>query len=204
MRRILFVLAVLSSLLSACAPASPTIDVAQVQASAMAAASTMIAMTVAAFPPATPIPPTPPPSPTPLPLPTLPPVSTLPPAAQPTKAPSGGNCKGIFDVAASGPKAPILINNTTKGPVTFGMLLTTRNTFGQCGYIVAPPIPKGQSVGISVPLVHTSMGDSCYWAYAIVNDPQKPANPTGGPWCIDSQLKWTVNVSYDKIVLVTP
>ena len=204
MRRILFVSAVLALLLSACAPATPTIDPAQIQASAMAAASTMIALTVAAVPTATPIPPTPLPSPTPLPLPTLPPLATLPPAAQPTKAPSGGDCKGVFDVAASGPRAPININNNTKGPVTFGMVLTTKNTFGQCGYIVAPAIPRGQSVSISVPLVHTSAGDSCYWGYAIVNDPQKPANPTGGPWCIDSQLKWTINVSYDKIVMVTP
>lgn len=204
MRCLLFLSAALALLLGACAPAAPTIDAAQIQASAMAAASTMIAMTVAAVPTATPIPPTPLPSPTPLPLPTLPPLSTLPPAAQPTSPPSAGNCKGIFDVAASGPKAPVVVNNKTKGPVTFGVVMTTRNTFGQCGYIVAPSIPQGQSVSISVPLVHTNLGDSCYWGYAIVNDPQKPANPTGGPWCIDSPLKWVINVSYDKIVLVTP
>jgi hypothetical protein len=204
MRRIMIVSALLVLLLAACAPAAPTIDPAQIQASAMAAASTMIAMTVAAIPTATPIPPTPLPSPTPLPLATLPPLSTLPPAAQPTKAPSAGNCNGIFDVAASGAKAPIVVNNNTKGPVTFGVHMTTKNTFGQCGYIVAPVVPKGQSVSFSVPLVHTSLGDSCYWGYAIVNDPQKPSNPTGGPWCIDSQLKWTINVSNDKIVLVTP
>ena len=204
MRRLLLCLALPALLLGACAPATPTIDPAQIQASAMAAASTMIAMTVAAMPTATPIPPTPLPSATPLPLPTLPPLATLPPAAQPTKAPAASDCKGIFDVAASGAKAPILINNNTKGPITFGMVMTTKNTFGQCGYIVAAPIPRGQSGSMSVPLVHTSAGDSCYWGYAIVNDPQKPANPTGGPWCIDNQLKWTVNVSYDKIVLAPP
>ncbi len=203
MRRILFLLTVPALLLGACAPATPTIDPAQIQASAMAAASTMIAMTVEAMPTATPIPPTPLPSPTPQPLPTLA-LPTLGPAATPTTVSGGGNCKGVFDVAVSGPKAPILINNLTKGPITFGMVMTTKNSFGQCGYIVAPSIGKGQSTSISVPLVHTNMGDSCYWGYAIVNDPQKPANPSGGPWCIDSQLKWTVNVSYDKIVLVTP
>ncbi len=204
MRRILFILTVPALLLGACAPATPTIDPAQIQASAVAAASTMIALTVAAQPTATPIPPTPLPSPTPQPLPTLavPTLSALP--SPTTAASSGGNCKGTFDVASSGPKAPILINNQTKGAVTFGMVMTTKNSFGQCGYIVAPSIAKGQSTSISVPLVHTNLGDSCYWGYAIVNDPAKPSNPTGGPWCIDSQLKWTVNVSYDKIVLVVP
>ena len=68
---------VLLLLVTACAPAVPTVDPAMVQASAMAAASTMIAMTQAAIPTATE---TPVPSPTPLPSPTVPPLpTTVPP-----------------------------------------------------------------------------------------------------------------------------
>jgi hypothetical protein len=204
MQRVVMISALLAMMLAACAPkAAPTIDPAQIQASAMAAASTMIALTKAAIPTDTPVPPTPLPSPTPLTLPTAALLPTLanPPAA--TKAP-GGDCNGLFDVGASGPQAPLVIKNNTKGPITFGVKMNTKNSFGQCGYIVFSNIAKGQSVTGSVPLVHTSAGDSCYWGYAIVNDPKHPSNPGGGPWCIDSQLKWTVEVGYDNIKLLTP
>ncbi len=206
MRRMLFVTAALAILLTACAPAAPTVDPAQIQASAMAAASTMIALTQAAIPSATPPPPTPLPSPTLLALPTVGPLPTLQTLASPTSASSGGggDCNGLFDVGASGPQARLLIKNTTKGTITFGMKMNTKNSFGQCGYIVWPNIPRAGSVNGSVPLVHTSSGDSCYWAYAIVNDPKHPSNPGGGPWCIDSQLKWTITVGYDNIKMAPP
>ncbi len=204
MPRLLLVTMLLVILLSACAPAAPTVDPAQIQASAMAAASTMIALTQAAIPTATPPPPTPPPSPTLLTLPTLGLLPTLQGAATPTTAAAAGNCNAIFDVGASGPKAPVLIKNTTKAPITVGLKMNTKNTFGQCGYIVWSNIPKAGSVTGSVPLVHTNLGDSCYYGYAIVNDPKHPSNPGGGPWCIDNQLKWTITVGLDSIKLTPP
>ena len=202
-QRMLLIAAVAAFGLSSCAPATPTVDPAQIQASAIAAASTMIALTQAAIPTSTPVPPTPLPSDTPMPLPTLPPLANLPTATKASTT-SGGGCNGTFDVGASGPKAPLLIKNNTKGPVTFGMKMNTKNTFGQCGYIVFGSIARGQSISGSVPLVHTNMGDSCYWGYAIVNDSNHPSNPGGGPWCIDSQTKWTVEIGYDNIKLITP
>ena len=204
MQRIVLISTVLALAVAACAPnATPTIDPAQIQASAMAAASTMIALTKAAIPTDTPPPPTPLPSPTPLTLPTVGLLPTLQNQPTATRA-AGGNCNGLFDVGASGPTAPLQIKNNTKGTITFGVKMNTKNSFGQCGYIVWSNIAKGQSVTGSVPMVHTSLGDSCYWGYAIVNDPKHPANPGGGPWCIDSPLKWTVEVGYDNIKLQTP
>ncbi len=204
MQRILLFAAVLALLLSACAPPVPTVDPAQIQASAMAAASTMIAQTQAAIPTATPPPPTPLPSPTLLVLPTLGPLPTLQNLPTSTKASSGGECNQPLDVAASGPKAPVVIQNTTKGPVTFSMGISSKNTFGQCGYMSWANIPHGNSISVSVPLIHTNMGDSCYWAYAWINDPKHPATVSAGGFCIDNQLKWTFVVSYDKIKLTPP
>ncbi len=204
MQRMTFVAVMLALLLSACAPAAPTIDPVQIQGSAVAAASTMIAQTQAAIPTATPPPPTPLPSPTLLALPTL---GLLPtPLHQPTatKSSSGGECSQPLDVGESGPTAPVVIQNTTKGPVTFSMGISRKNTFGQCGYMAWANIPKGNSISVSVPMIHTNMGDACYWAYAWVNDPNHPATVSDGGFCIDNQLKWTFVVSYDKIKLTPP
>ncbi len=155
MRRILFVVALLALVLSACAlAAAPTIDAAQIQASAMAAAGTMIALTQAAIPTETPLPPTPVPSPSPLPSPTAALLPTLQPFASPTGASAGGDsgdCNHRMDVGASGATAPVLIRNDTKGPITFTLYLGSKNSFGQCGWQSWGPIAKANSILVSVP-----------------------------------------------------
>ena len=204
MQRMLFIMAALALLLAACAPAKPTVDPANIQASAVAAASTMIAQTQAAIPSNTPPPPTPiatdtpAQSPTPFTLPTLPNVTA-------TRASSGGgDCNALFDVGASGPTTNLLIRNNTKGPVTVSMGINTKNTFGQCGYLSWANIPRMNSITVSLPLVHTNMGDSCYWAYAWINDPKNTGTVSGGGYCIDNTQKWTLDVYYDKFRLTPP
>jgi hypothetical protein len=204
MQRIFFATALFAFLLGACAPAAPTVDPAEIQASAVAAASTMIAMTVAAMPTATAVPPTPQPSPTPMPLPTLVVLPTLAGVASPTAASTGGDCNHLLDVGASGPTANVVIKNNTKGPMTFTMGISTKNTFGQCGYMSWGNIPKGNSISVSVPQIRTNLGDTCYWTYAIINDPKKPSNASNGGFCIDNDQRWVFNVTYDKITLTPP
>lgn len=211
MKRILFSAAMLSFLLAACAPAAaPTIDPAQIQASAVAAANIMIAQTQAAMPTETPVPPTPLPSATPLPLPTvpalLPTVQALP---SPTAASSGsggtGTCNQPLDVAAAGAQAPVLIRNDTNGPVNFSMGLSSKNSFGQCGYMSWGNIPKMNSITVSVPMNRTNQGDPCYWAYAWINDPKKPTTVSGNQlYCINNGDKWTFDIGYDRIKLTPP
>ncbi|HTP03427.1 MAG TPA: hypothetical protein VMJ64_18780 [Anaerolineales bacterium] len=203
MARTLFVILLLGLCLSACAPAAPTIDPAQIQASAVSAASTMIALTVAAVPTNTPVPPTPIPSPT-LPPPTLAPLPTLPAGqASPTTA-SASTCNQLLDVGASGPTAPVLIKNNTKGQITFNMGFNKKNTFGQCGYM-STVVGKGQSSTVHVPLVHTNLGDACYWVYVWVNDPKTPKTLSpNAVYCIDNGLKWTFNVTPTNVVLAPP
>ncbi len=205
MQRVFFATITLALLLTACAPAVPTVSPEQVQASAVAAASTMIALTVAAVPTNTPVPPPPPATDTPLASPTSMVLPTLSNPPTPTTASAGSDtCNHLFDVGASGPTTSLLVNNNTKGSISGSVYLGTPNTFAQCGWISFGSIAKGQSSTISVPLVHTNMGDSCYWASAWVNDPNKKTQPNGGPFCIDSTAKWTMNVGYDRITIAPP
>ena len=206
MNRYLFLAATFALILSACgAPAAPTIDAAQVQASAMAAAATMVAATQAAMPTNTPIPPTPLPSATPLPSPTSGVLATLPVFASPTAGASGSadDCNHLLDVGASGDQAAVLIRNNTKGQVTFSMGLGSKNSFGECGYL-GWSIPKGNSISVSVPQTRTNQGDPCYWAYAWINDPKRQTTVNGGGFCINNPDKWTFDIGYDKIKLTPP
>ena len=208
MSRILLLTAFAALLLSACAPkAAPTIDPAQIQASAVAAASTMIAMTQQAMPTSTPVPPTLEPSPTPLPSPTpglLPTLQSFPTPTAGSSSGGSGDCNHAMDVGASGPQAPVLVNNDTKGPITFTLYLGSKNSFGQCGWLSWGPIAKASSISVSVPYARLNQGDPCYWASAYVNDPKHPATPSNGPFCLNNPDKWTFDVSYDRIKLTPP
>ena len=197
MKRILFVVATLALLLSACGPqATPTIDPAQVQASAIAAANTMVAMTQAAIPTATPIPPTPVPSPTLEPSPTPIPLPTLAAQPSPTLAASGGSsdpCNGLMDIKASGPTTSLRIINKTSGRITVS-IWGSKNAFGQCGYIVAQ-IGVRDSGTINVPL---TSGGSYYSIYTIINDPNHPSKAVGGPYYLNTVGTWVVTINYDS------
>ncbi len=208
MKRILLVVAAPALLLASCAPAAtPSVDAVQIQASAAAAAATMIAKTQAAMPTDTPVPPTPLPSDTPVPsatplaLPTLQGLST--PTGSSGSGTSTGECNHLLDVGASGPQATLMVRNDTKGPVTFSMGLGAKNSFGQCGYM-GWAVPKAGSIVVSVPITYTNQGDPCYWAFAFINDPKRQTNVSGGGFCINNTDKWTFDVSYDRIKLTPP
>ncbi len=206
MRTLLFLLAVAALTLSAaCAPAVPTVDPAQIQASAVAAASTMIAMTQQAIPTQTPVPPTPEASPTPLPSPTVATLPTFPVIAAPTDVPTastGDNCNHLLDLNSVGNKrAGLLIVNQTKGTVTLTIGLGSKNAFGECGYLSWSGLDKNSSTMVSVP--QTGSGP-CYWAYAWVNDPKKQTTVSGGGYCMNNPDKWTMTIDYDTIHLTPP
>lgn len=206
MRPILLTIAGVALILSAaCAPAAPTIDPAQIQASAVAAASTMIAQTQQAMPTATPVPPTPEASPTPLPSPTLQALPTFPVIAAPTDAPTastGDDCNHLLDLASTGnQRAKLLIVNNTKGTMTLTLGLGSKNAFGQCGYLSWAGIDKMSSETVSVP---QTGGGPCYWAYAWINDPKKPTTVSGSGFCMNNPDKWTLTVGYDTMHLTPP
>ena len=185
--------------LSACGPEpEPTVSAEDIQGTAVAAASTMIAETQAAIPSATPIPPTDTPLPTPLPTNTVPPLElpTQAPVIQPTAttASSGGECDRVL-TNPDGPKTTLLISNEAKAPIgiTIGLVKTA---FGECGYLYYT-ISKNNSERVEVP-------QGCWWAYAYVNDPQKPTTVQGSGYCMNNSDKWTLVVRRNKIVLAPP
>jgi len=198
MKRILFVAATLALLLSACGPqATPTIDPVQVQASAIAAANTMVAMTLAAIPTATPIPPTPVPSPTLAPSPTPMPVPTLSAQASPTVAASSSGksdpCLGPL-VSNGGPSIKnVRISNETNEPIILSLHLD-KNKFAECGF-------RSFTITARQETNSTDLKAGCYFAAAIVGTKSKAF----GTFCImDATHGWWIKVMAQQISLVGP
>lgn len=164
MKRTLIIFASIALALTACGPApEPTMNPADVQGTALAAAKTMVAETQAAVPSATPLPPTEAASATPIPTNTIAPLTlftpTLPAGVLPTNTTiptSGSNDKCNQPLTVwDGDSAKLTIKNNTKpkGLVTISLFFTTN--FGQCGYIGAQ---FTNTTSLSVPLGTFSAG----------------------------------------------
>jgi hypothetical protein len=210
MKQILFVAAVLVLLMSsACAQATPTVDPAQIQASAVAAANTMVAMTQAAIPTATDIPPSPLPSPTELPSPTPEALATLdlssfPTASAPTAASGGTGSDPCapdapykpMDPGAAGPKIRNLdISNETNGSIILSLYLN-KTPFGECG-------GRAFNIGPHQDLTVDDMKIGCYDAGAFITG--KTTSKAFGHFCImDNTHKWKILVGTEVIRLIGP
>lgn len=198
MKRILFIGATLALLLSACSPQStPTVDPVSVQASAIAEANTMVAMTMAAIPTATPIPPTPVPSPTLEPSPTPIPLPTLSTLASPTAA---ANTNGTSD-PCNGPLANnggpdiknVRISNLNNEAIKLSLYLN-KNAFAECGF-------RGFSLGPNQETNSYNLKVGCYHAAAIIGTNAK----SFGNFCImDYTHGWWIKVMAEQITLVGP
>jgi hypothetical protein len=138
----------LAMVISACgaqAAAEPTISADQIQQTAAAAASTIVAETQAAIPTNTPIPPTDTPTATPLPTETPLPAPTLDALAIPTFTTvpqSSGNsdpCSRHLNLNGAGPTHSTRIKNLTGGKIKLALTLTSPNAFGECGWHPSPP-----------------------------------------------------------------
>ena len=193
------IIAVLVLLLSACgAKAVPTVDPALVQASAVAAASTMIAMTQAAMPTEILAPPTPVPTNIPQPTPTIlslptnpvlnPPVLPAPTAV--TSSSSGGECGGPIKASKGESLATIVINNKTNVLLQVSLYLA-KNSWGDCGFWSSPAgiSPNSSITATTLPV------NSCYhvtaWTLA-----GKPNFMNFGNFCTTSlPARYIINVT---------
>ena len=144
----------IATLISACGgqtAAEPTISPEDIQATAVAAAFTIVAETQAAIPTNTPIPPTETPTQTSMPTDTL--VPTI--AATNTYTPEP--CAGVLNLGGAGPTHDTLIKNKTGGTIILSLTLYTPNDFGTCG--AYPSVPDSGLIGLP----------SGYWyAYAYI------------------------------------
>lgn len=200
MKKILILALATSFLVGACGPEpEPTLSVADVQATALAAAQTMIAETQAAIPTATPIPPTETASPTlpatntPVLLPTLELPTNLPPA-QPTAADICNDSKHLIP-GVDGPKTRYQIINENNVPVN-GSLYLSKTPHGECGYR-SFSVPKNGSIVLELPI-------GCYSAWAWSTDPKKPINVAGYGLCANNTDKWVIKITSSRIVMLPP
>jgi len=163
-KRILPLLLMLPVLLAACGPsAPPTLSPADVQGTAFAAASTVVAATQQAIPTATEIPPTetasptPPPTFTPFALGTL----TTPSPTPVVNAAGTDNCLHPINMGEAGPQKRLRIENHSGGVISWLSLNLRPNTFGQCGAISWANKPGYWKEIVSIPA-------GSWWAYAAI------------------------------------
>ena len=199
------VIALAGLILSACgAPAAPTMNPADVQSTAQAAAMTMVAETLAAVPTATLVPPTE--TPTETPLPTETPVSLVTPTLAvtltSTTAPVSDN-SGVDPCATrvlspkGGRPTVIRVVNTTKSTVRVSMYLNETASHGECGY-------RGFDLTKNNDIVYSDLVQGCYnfWAWSLDNNNSFQVSSVTS--CINNSDKWTFEIREDTIKFVGP
>jgi hypothetical protein len=189
----------LAMFISSCgAPAAPTMNAADVQNTAMAAALTMVAQTQAAVPTPTPLPPTEAPTQTPLatstPLPTL--AVTQGPTLAPTTAAGGDPCSTRVLGSPKGKETTIRIWNTTRVLVTVSLYLNETEGHGECGY-------RSYRLARNADVVITDLVYGCYNLWAWSDDPKGKFNSSGFG-CINNPDKWTFEINEATIKFVGP
>lgn len=194
------VIIAIAMVISACgAEPVPTISAADVQLTAVVAASTMVAQTQAAMPTATPLPPTETPTQTPLPtdtsLPTL--NVTFTSTTAPVSNNSGGDPCATRVLAPTGGRETIIrIVNTTNVAITVSMYLNETASHGDCGY-------RGFTLSRNNDIVYYDLVQGCYNLWAWSDDTRGRFN-SSGYGCINNSDKWTFEVSESTIKFVGP
>jgi hypothetical protein len=202
--KILQILFVLVIIVSACAPqAAPTMNSADVQSTAVAAAFTMVAETQAALPSPTPLPPTNTPTLTPMATDTPVPLPTLAVSLTSTSAPvSSGSDSGadpcanrVLSGSPKGRETVIRIANLTKSQVTVSLYLNETEGHGECGY-------RSYSLSKNNDVVISDLVQGCYslWAWSTNNNDVN----AGGGGCINNPDKWTFEIRESAIKFVGP
>ena len=182
-------LLVLTLVVSACGEqATPTVNLEDLQSTAVAEAFTRVAETQAAIPTATL---TATATDIPMPTNTFIPLPTL--GAEVTPNPSGDSGAGDPCVntplpdSLTGTKIKIRIDNPTKGTINLSVNLQSGNPQGVCGYrayILAP----GDS------LVINDLVEGCYTLWAWNPDPNDYFMVTNGTSCLNSSQNWTFDI----------
>ena len=197
MKKVLPLILGLTVLLMACGPkATPTIDAASVQASAVAMAFTMSAQTQAALPTATvTMPPTatftpPPPTATIMSFPTL--------AGTATSVASGeGPCWHSMMPDPPGKKFIARIWNTNKAPVSGNVCLYLDKSGNKVTGVIGISLGKNADTILNLP-------QGCYSAFFWINDPKTPSQASGNGLCANNSDKWTFKIGANSVTMMAP
>jgi len=194
---------VLTLIISACgtaAPqATPTVNLLDLQITALAAASTLVAETQAAIPTAMP--------PQSTATATLPPIPTAGPTFTPNPdgiaiTPTLAEALGAADPCINqvlpntlpGQKIKIRIDNPTKASIMVSVNLQSGNPQGVCGY-------RGYALAAQQSLVITDLVEGCYSIWAWNPDPKGYFMVTNGTSCLNNSKSWTFDISTNEIKL---
>jgi len=208
MKRFYFIslLMTIAMVMSACSgtPAEPTMSADDIQATAVAAAFTIVAETQAAIPTNTSVPPTdtavptPIPTDTPIPSPTpegglvIPTFTSIPT----TVGNDGGDpCNKPLPGSVTGHSTKIRLQNETKGDLVISLYLNL-TAFGECGY-------RGYNLGPSGSTTITDLPQGCYNVSVFVTEPKK-STKSFGYGCINNPDLWVFKIYAENTVLLAP
>jgi len=207
-RYIWAVIAILSLILSACGatPVEPTVSAEDIQATAVAAAFTIVAETQAAIPTNTPVPPTDTPVPTaiptdtPIPSPTLealvlPTFTSLPTSAASSNNTGADPCNQPLPGNVSGTPTKIKLVNMTKGTLVVSLYLN-KTPFGECGY-------RGYNLAKNDAITITDLPQGCYNVSVFVTEPNK-SSKAFGYGCINNTDLWTFEINAENVKFIGP
>lgn len=191
-------------LISACGagqPTEPAISGEDINATAVAAAFTIVAETQAAIPTNTPPPPTATASPTALPSNTPEPSPTsdaalASPTLAPTRQASGDPCNAPLGGNVSGRDTIIRLVNNTNGDLVVSLYLNL-TPFGECGY-------RGYNIGPKGSTTINDLPQGCYNVSVFVTGPNNKNSKAFGYGCINNPDKWTFQIYEEQVVLNAP
>ena len=190
---------VITLLVSACgAQATPTVDAAELQGTAVAAALTILAETQAAIPTNTLPPPTATITNTPVPTNTFIPLPTQGAESTPKiggSSPTEDPCiNQLLPDKLTGQAIKIRVDNPTKGTINLSVYLQSGNPQGVCGYRAYVLAPQDS-------LVITDLVEGCYSLWAWNPDPKDYFMVTNGTSCLISSNNWTFDITPGGIKL---
>jgi len=179
-------------IVSACgSQATPTVDAAELQSTAVAAALTILAETQAAIPTNTPPPPTATITNAPVPTNTFIPLPTQGAESTPN---IGGNVatedpciNQLLPDKLTGNSIKIRVDNPTKGTINLSVYLQSGSPQGVCGYRAYVLAPQDS-------LVITDLVEGCYSLWAWNPDPKDYFMVTNGTSCLNASQNWTFDI----------
>ena len=185
------VIALIASACGASPQAAPTINPADMQSTAVAAALTLLAETQAAIPTAIPPSPTATFVNTPIPTNTFIPLPTEGAAFTPNPSgisDSGDPCVNkLLPASLTGNPIKIRIDNPAKATINLTVYLQSGNPQGVCGY-------RSYTLTAGESLVITDLVEGCYTLWAWNPDPNDYFMVTNGTTCLDNSNGWTFDI----------
>jgi len=180
---------------------TPTVNLTDLQSTAFAVASTLVAETKAAIPTATLPPPTDTATATLAPIPTAGPTLTqLPGGISFTPTPAGNSgaadpcINNVLPGNLAGLKIKIRIDNPTKATIMVSVNLQQSGPQSPCGYR-SYTLTAGQS------LVINDLVEGCYTLWAWNPDPKDYFIVTNGTSCLNNSNSWTFDITTNSIQL---